>query len=48
MIYLIILLIILYFINPYIDMFRDYRGKKHMIIWYNNIITNERKYYQLY
>ena len=46
MIYLIILVIILIIIyklyNPFIDIFEDYRGEKHIILWYNG--KNKREY----
>ncbi len=35
-------------LSPYIDYFKDYRGQKHLIIWYTNIINNKRKYYQIF
>jgi hypothetical protein len=48
MIYLIIIVVLLIFINPYVDFFKDYRGKNHLIIWYNDLIKNIRHYYKLF
>jgi len=31
--------------NPYFDVFKDYRDKNHIIIWYNS--KKERKYFDL-
>lgn len=31
--------------NPYIDIYTDYRGKNHMILWYNK--NGERKHIDL-
>lgn len=31
--------------NPYFDIFKDYRDKNHIIIWYNS--KKERKYFDL-
>ena len=42
---ILLLMIILMFLNPYIDSFIDYRGQKHILIWYNDIFSNERKYF---
>ena len=41
-----ILCILFVIINPYIDIFKDYRGKIHIIIWYYNY-KNNRKYIDL-
>ena len=32
---LIIVLVLLIYLNPYIDIFTDYRSKKHILIWFN-------------
>ena len=47
MMYIILLLIVicLFFFSPYIDIFTDYRGKKHIIIWYS--IRGRRKFVNL-
>lgn len=40
---ILIFLTILYIIyEPYLDFFKDYRGKYHIILWYNN--KGERSY----
>ena len=46
MIIIIILLIviILLIINPRIDIFKDYRDKRHLILWYNNIFNKKREF----
>lgn len=48
MIYLILIVIIIFIFSPYIDVFKDYRGKQHLIIWYNNIFNDKREYYQVF
>lgn len=49
MIYFIIIIGILIFVkikwNPYLDIFKDYRDKNQIIIWYNK--GKERKYFNL-
>lgn len=45
LIILAILCILFVLINPYIDIFKDYRGKIHIILWYN--YKNKRKYIDL-
>ena len=44
LIFLLILLVLMYMFNPYIDIFKDYRGKLHIILWYGN---KERKHIDL-
>lgn len=50
MIYIIILIIFIFlmFTSPYIDYYKDKDGTKHLIIWYTNVITDERKFYKIY
>lgn len=45
MIFLILVIIVYLFwiYDPFIDFFRDYRGKYHIILWYNSN-SGERKY----
>ncbi len=38
----IILVIGIYKFNPFIDIFQDYRGKFHIVLWYT--FKNGRKY----
>lgn len=40
---ILILLLIIYIFSPYIDFFIDYRGKYHIILWYNDF-EGQRKY----
>lgn len=47
MLYIILFLIVCICISPHFDFFKDYRDKKHLIIWYNDIKGN-RKYIQVY
>ena len=48
MIWVIIVLIFLILIlsSPYIDIYRDFEDKLHIIIWYTNH-NNERKHFNL-
>ena len=39
---IIVLLLIKYIYDPYIDCFCDYRGEYHIILWYN--FEGQRKY----
>lgn len=47
MLYIILFLIVCIYISPHFDIFMDYRGEEHLIIWYNDIKRN-RKYIQVY
>lgn len=40
---LIVIFIISIYTRPYLDIFEDYRGEHHIILWYNNF-KGERKY----
>lgn len=39
------ILILLIYLQPYIDFFKDYRGQKHFIIWYS--FNGKRKFIDL-
>ena len=45
---LFIILLFLTFLSPYIDYYKDNDGTKHLIIWYTNVLTDERNFYQIY
>ena len=36
MIWIIFLLILIAYARPWIDIYKDYRGVKHIVLWYNN------------
>ena len=40
---ILIILVIIGIYDPYIDCFYDYRGKYHIILWYNDF-EGQRKY----
>jgi len=42
-----LILLLLVFASPWIDIFTDYRGIKHIILWYTNMVTGERKFIDL-
>ena len=41
---ILIILVIIGIYDPYIDCFYDYRGKYHIILWYNDNINITRKF----
>ena len=36
----------LIYYNPWIDIYKDYRGEKHIVLWYNDL-KGERKFIDL-
>jgi len=42
---IIIILSLLVYLSPYVDIFTDYRDKKHIIIWFNS--KGRRKHFDL-
>lgn len=43
MIWIIIILFLIFYLRPWIDIYTDYRGIKHIILWYTNL-KGERNY----
>lgn len=46
MIIIVIILLVLLIFKPFVDVFKDYRGKYHIILWYNTF-NGERKYFNI-
>ena len=44
---LIIFLGLIVLFRPWIDYYTDYRGVKHLILWYTNLKTNQRNFINL-
>ena len=44
---LLIIFLLLFLISPYVDIYRDYRGVLHVVLWYNDFNGN-RIFKQLY
>jgi hypothetical protein len=42
-IFLIIIVVLMYVYSPYLDIFKDYRGELHIILWYDDS-KGERKF----
>lgn len=45
-VFLLIIFVFILYCRPYIDYFKDYRNKTHLLIWYFNF-KGERKYIDL-
>ena len=45
-IFLIIIWVVVTYTHPWIDSFKDFRGTKHILLWYTNF-KGERKYVDL-
>jgi hypothetical protein len=35
MIIIIFILILIWYFQPWVDYYKDYRGTKHLVLWYN-------------
>lgn len=41
---LFILLLVIALTQPWVDVYKDYREIKHIVLWYTDFITGERKF----
>jgi len=43
---LILILVVLLVLQPYLDIYSDYKNETHIILWYNSF-TGKRKYFNI-